>query len=65
MKIKFKKYNGDIIAKLYHFRGSPDCLCFSHKKNFFWLACNEFKKARNATKEEYLGLIPESSEYGK
>lgn len=65
MKMKFKKYNGDIIAKVYHFRGSPDFLCYSHKRKFFSLACNEFLKARNATKEEYLGLIPELSQYGK
>ena len=65
MKMKFKKYNGDIVAAVYHFRGSPDFLCYSHKRKFFSLACSEFKKARNATREEFSDLIPELSQYGK
>lgn len=65
MKMKFKKCNGDIIAKVYHFRGSLEYLCYSHKKKFFSLACSEFKKARNATREEFSDLIPELSQYGE
>ena len=65
MKMNFKKYNGDIVAKVYHFRGSPDYLCYSHKRKFFSLACSELKKARNATREEFSDLIPELSQYGK
>lgn len=65
MKMKFKKCNGDIIAKVYYFRGSLEYLCYSHKKKFFSLACSEFKKARNATREEFSDLIPELSQYGE